>query len=217
LPIALSLRELRSYRAEVLGMLQNPSKVLSGKNLPHLDLSLFSFAESIIGELGMEQTQMPLAIVTSRDHEACADRNFLASLGLEGVHNPTQPVRHYKWGVCYPLNREHSDLILLKRLLIGDRVESLYSMLDDSYSRCMTFCQNYEECGKQLQHMIEEATNLGAAYLEYDDNQKAKVALDSAKAAMTTLSEENKFLAERLAAVEREKAKLQEKLNKIAV
>lgn len=55
----------------------------------------------------------------------------------------------------YPLNRSHSDLIVLKRLLLGDRVESLYAMLDDSYSRYMAFCNAFEESGKQLQMVVQ--------------------------------------------------------------
>ena len=48
-------------------------------------------------------------------------------------------MRKYKWGTAYSLNREHSDLLLLKRLLMGDRVDSLYAMLDESY-RCVGVC-----------------------------------------------------------------------------
>lgn len=48
--------------------------------------------------------------------------------------------------------------------------------------------------------------------MEYDDYAKAKVALDSAKAAMATLSEENRILAARLAAAEKEKKALMERL-----
>lgn len=55
----------------------------------------------------------------------------------------------------YPLNRSHSDLIVLKRLLLGDRVESLYAMLDDSYKRYMAFCASFEESGKQLQMVVQ--------------------------------------------------------------
>jgi septin family protein len=45
----------------------------------------------------------------------------------------SQPVRKYKWGTAYSLNRDHSDLLLLKRLMLGDKVDSLYAMLDESY------------------------------------------------------------------------------------
>jgi septin family protein len=64
------------------------------------------------------------------------DPAFLNNIGLapeELGGEAKQPVRSYQWGCCYPLNRGHSDLILLKRLLLGDQVESLYAMLDDSY------------------------------------------------------------------------------------
>lgn len=53
---------------------------------------------------------------------------------------------------------------------------------------------------------------MGGPHLEYDDYAKAKLALDSAKAAMTTLSEENRILADRLAAAEKEKKQLMERM-----
>lgn len=55
---------------------------------------------------------------------------------------------------------------------------------------------------------------LGVPYLEYDNSIKARTALSSAKSAMTILTEENKLLAERLAAVEKEKEELTEKLRR---
>lgn len=76
----------------------------------------------------------------------------------------------------------------------------------------MQFCESYEENGKQLQMVVQDACQIGGPHLEYDDYAKAKVALDSAKAAMSTLSEENRALTERLAAVEKEKRQLLERL-----
>jgi hypothetical protein len=67
-----------------------------------------------------------------------ASSALLADLGLDPstVKGVPQPVRKYKWGTAYTLNRDHSDLLLLKRLMMGDRVDSLYAMLDESY-RCV--------------------------------------------------------------------------------
>lgn len=80
------------------------------------------------------------------------------------------------------------------------------------HSRYVQFCESYEENGKQLQMVVQDACQIGGPHLEYDDYAKAKVALDSAKAAMSTLSEENRALTERLAAVEKEKRQLLERL-----
>lgn len=59
---------------------------------------------------------------------------------------------------------------------------------------------------------MQDACQIGGPHLEYDDYAKAKIALDSAKAAMSTLSEENRILAERLGAAEKEKKQLMERL-----
>lgn len=59
---------------------------------------------------------------------------LIADLGLDpNCGGVSQPVRKYKWGTAYSLNRDHSDLLLLKRLMLGDKVDSLYAMLDESY------------------------------------------------------------------------------------
>jgi septin family protein len=152
---------------------------------------------------------MPVAVVTSRDFEEINDPGLLTAMGMTGPCS--QPVRHYKWGDCYPLNRDHSDLILLKRMLLGDQVESLYAMLDDSYHRYVGFCAAYEEAGKQLQLVVHDYCSLSCPHLEYDDYAKAKQALDSAKLAMSALSDENKNLAERLQQLEKEKKSLAER------
>jgi hypothetical protein len=55
---------------------------------------------------------------------------------------------------------------------------------------------------------------VGVPYLEYDNSVKARTALSSAKSAMTILTEENRMLAERLAAVEAEKEEIADKLRR---
>jgi septin family protein len=148
-------RELAHYRMEVQSMLQAPNKFTGGRNMPQLDVSVFQFSQAIIEGLAMRS--LPLAVSCSRDVEPCEDPAFLQSMGLEGIEKPVQPVRNYKWGAVYPLNRGHSDLIVLKRLLLGDRVDSLYAMLDESYSRYVQFCGLYEENDKQLQLILQDA------------------------------------------------------------
>lgn len=135
LPLPLA-SELRDYRADVLATLRNPNQCMpSGtKNLPQLEPALFRFTETLLADLCVDSSNLPLAVVASRDIESCPPQSLI-NLGVDALVNPTQPVRSYKWGTCYPLNREHSDLILIKRLLLGDGNESLYTMLDDAYTR----------------------------------------------------------------------------------
>lgn len=203
--------ELVLYRAELQSMFSNPNSYFNKRNMPLLEVSVFVFEHSITDSLAMGST--PLAVTCSKDMELCDNPEFLAALGLEcAADNPTQPVRQYKWGAVYPLNRGHSDLIVLKRLLLGDRVDSLYAMLDESYQRYVQFCSNYEENDKQVQLAVQDVCCAVAPYLEYDNSAKARVALGSAKSVMYTLTEENRLLAARLAEVERAKTELIEKL-----
>jgi hypothetical protein len=111
--------ELDAYRSNLLGMLAAPNKYVPARGLPPLKVSMFSFADSILADMGLSKKQLPLAVVTSRESEPVADPGFLKNLGLQGVDAPAQPVRQYRWGNVYPLSRGHSDLIVLKRLLLG--------------------------------------------------------------------------------------------------
>jgi hypothetical protein len=111
-------RELSAYRAELLSMFKQPSSVLLPKrDLPDLEVSVFGFSNTILDSLAMHR--LPLALSCSRESEPVADPGFLKNLGLQGVDAPAQPVRQYRWGNVYPLSRGHSDLIVLKRLLLG--------------------------------------------------------------------------------------------------
>jgi hypothetical protein len=75
----------------------------------------------------------------------------------------------------------------------------------------VAFCAAFEDSGKQLQMVVQDACQVGGPHLD-DDVTKAKAALDSAKAAMQTLSEENRALTERLAVLEKEKRTLMERV-----
>ncbi|KAF6263399.1 Septin-domain-containing protein [Scenedesmus sp. NREL 46B-D3] len=198
--------ELVTFRQEIRTRLAAPFKYVHSKTLAPLDFNRFAFDEGVMNALGLKDDMLPLAIITSNKHELVEDASLLSQLGLQT--NPDkqveQPVRLYKWGQAYALNREHSDLIVLKRLLLGDRVESLYAMLDESYKRYVAFCEQYEEAGRQLPLIVQDELAC-SAYLEYDDYSTAKSALDAAQQAMSSLMAENKVLMERLNSLEREK------------
>lgn len=55
------------------------------------------------------------------------------------------PCRKYLWGTALPLDRDHSDLILLKQLLTGHQNLAVYSLLDDSWQRAHNFYNCYQQ------------------------------------------------------------------------
>lgn len=196
--------ELAQYRAEIRDMLSAPAKFAPSRSLPPLSFNGFEWSPEVMSTLGLDPQRMPLALVTSRDCDKVHSPALLSDLGLDpSSGGVSQPVRKYAWGTAYSLHREHSDLLLLKRLLMGDRVDSLYAMLDESYNRYTDFCAEYEQCGKQLPMLVQAACSLSTPYLEYDDYTKAQAALDAAQQAMASLMAENKSLLDRLSALER--------------
>lgn len=50
----------------------------------------------------------------------------------------------YRWGTAFPLNRDHSDLIILKQLLFGHRNFAVHDLLQDSWRRAHAFAQQYQ-------------------------------------------------------------------------
>jgi septin family protein len=56
-----------------------------------------------------------------------------------------QPYRRYLWGTALPMDRDHSDLIILKSLLFGHQNEALSQLFDDSWARAHAFYKSYEQ------------------------------------------------------------------------
>lgn len=137
---AMTDAELAAYRQQVNQMLQHPDKVLPDHGLTEFSLSTFPIEAGVSKLLGL--AALPLAVNCSRHKEACSDEELLALVGPHGLYRQVQPVRQYAWGAVYPLAREcQSDLLPLKRLLLGDQVSVLHALLDDSYKRYIEFCE----------------------------------------------------------------------------
>jgi hypothetical protein len=65
------------------------------------------------------------------------------------------PCRRYLWGDALPLNRDHSDLIILKSLLSGHQNRAVYGLLNDSWKRAHTFFRCWQHLkGIQLEARV---------------------------------------------------------------
>lgn len=191
-------------------MLQDPAKAVPSTGLQDFSVRTFPMQPSVLKLLGL--TQLPMAVNCSRHKEACSDEKLLGMVGPHGTHRPVQPVRHYSWGAAvYPLSREHqSDLIPLKRLLLGDQIGTLQALLDDSYKRYVQFCEDYASYDEELQALVQETWVL-AKPLEYDDYPAVRVALEEMKAAKKVLQAENRRLRTQLAKAEAEVSERRER------
>lgn len=76
-----------------------------------------------------------------------------AVMGSQSVLGPEEstqgpvgaPYRRYLWGIALPLDRDHSDLIILKQLLTGHQNRAVYGLLNDSWARAHAFYKRYEQ------------------------------------------------------------------------
>lgn len=188
--------ELAQYRHDLNHMLQHPEKVIPDHGLNNFTVRTFAIEQSVLKVLGLQQ--LPVAVNCSRYKEACYDAELLSMVGPFGTSRMVQPVRQYQWGAVYPLARtHHSDLLPLKRLLLGDQVGTLLALLDDSYKRYVTFCEEFAEYGGELQALSQDVYSL-IKPLEYDDYTIVKSQLGKVQAARRELHETNKVLREKL-------------------
>jgi hypothetical protein len=139
--------ELAAYRQEVNAMLAQPQAFIASDSSSSssdggggicrvkaaaaaaLELQLFGIGAEVLSTLDIRQ--LPMAVMCSRELEPCDDARLLSLVGPDGLSDPHQPVRSYPYGAVHPY--EQSDLIALKRLLLGDQVESIYALAEDSY------------------------------------------------------------------------------------
>lgn len=54
---------------QIRAMLSNPSKYAPSKNLVPLDFNTFGFDAEVLADLGLNTEKMPLALITSNEHE----------------------------------------------------------------------------------------------------------------------------------------------------
>lgn len=202
--------ELATYRQELTQMLQNPTKAVPKTGLQDFTVRTFPLQHSVLKLLGLQQ--LPVAVNCSRQKEACSDEKLLSMVGPHGLQRPLQPVRQYSWGASvYPYAREHqSDLIPLKRLLLGDQIETLQAMLNDSYKRYVDFCEEYAEYDEELQALVQEMWAL-AKPLEYDDYPEVRSCLDKMQQKKKMLQAENRKLKTQLAKAEAEVSERKER------
>lgn len=93
-----------------------------------------------------------------------------------GLHLPSEagakvgdPCRKYMWGTALPDYRGHSNLIILKQLLMGHDNWALDNLLDDSWRRAHAFYKRYEQlkasCGSTWSSFLEKDANVRLAPL----------------------------------------------------
>lgn len=149
--------ELAAYRAELTQMLQQPGSYVPNTGLEDFSVHTFGWDADVLAALELQQ--QPFAVTCSREQEHCNDEYLLSLIGPNGGVQRAQPVREHAWGVVYPFARQHnSDLLALKRLLLGDQVEALQALLQDSHGRYVQFCDEYEEYQHELQALVQVRT-----------------------------------------------------------
>lgn len=110
------------------------------------------WSSQVISDLGLEKRPpQPFLIITSTKNDPSG-----------------RPWRLYPWGKAYPTDRDHSDFIVLKRLMLGDMSDSLWELVRASYTK---FLQSRASCiraGCNLQPLIDESCAVCRPHLEYE-------------------------------------------------
>ena len=69
-------------------------------------IEVFKFPEEVIEAAEAAGNPLPFAVVGSRD--------------TDDVEGDDMPLRHYPWGTCLPLRKEHSDAVFFRYLIQSD-------------------------------------------------------------------------------------------------
>ena len=109
----MTIREAGMYRAEVASKISNPM-------LPGIKdkINVFNFERDTLTRAGVEEgaSAPPFLVVASNDIN-------------EELNNSSAPMfwpeRRYSWGVAEAFNKDHSDLLLLRALLLKEALEEV--------------------------------------------------------------------------------------------
>ena len=73
---------------------------MGAANGPAEPIEIFKFPEDVIEAAEATGTALPFAVVGSREVDVIDDEEV--------------PLRHYPWGTCLPLRKEHSDAVFFR-------------------------------------------------------------------------------------------------------
>lgn len=120
-----------------------------------LNLETYTFSTAALEAIDADVSVLPpFAVVGSPDllpgnapetEGMCCPQGHTTMMPRELWPCAGEPYRRYPWGTAFPLNRSHSDLIILKQLLTGHCNTAIYDLLDDSWKRACSFAEKYRK------------------------------------------------------------------------
>eukprot|EP00775_Hariotina_reticulata_P002620 gene2620-2921_t len=166
----MTVEETARYRQDILQRCLDPNSHITSfggqGSMPDLKMNIFSFDGEDLAALDVITAVPPFTLIASEQFD----------------EKTGEPMRRHLWGDCNAADRNHSDLILLKRLLFGDKVNSLWQLLDDAYDRYASFCEAYEAAGHKLPQLVADACAACGPHLEYDDHLKSQTEVQQLQA-----------------------------------
>jgi septin family protein len=123
----MTLKERINFRADLNQRLLHP------KPNCEVPIKLFAFSEEVLAAVGINDNNLvrtasmppPYLVVCS---------NTCDKDKLHAEEPQFWPERNYDWGTCEAFNPDHSDLLLLRRLLLQEGVEEIAR---DKVARCV--------------------------------------------------------------------------------
>ena len=115
----MTIKECIAYRTDLHQRLQYPA--LPGRTKP---ISLFHFSPTTLAECGLEDNAIASA-AAMRPPYLVVCSNLYNEDKLKQAEPELWPERRYMWGTSEAMNPQHSDLLLLRRLLLQEGVEEI--------------------------------------------------------------------------------------------
>jgi septin family protein len=114
----MTMKERINFRADLNQRLLHPK--------PNCDesINLFAFSEEVLAEVGISDGNLVRTVSMPPPYlVVCSNTCNKEQLAAEEPQ--FWPERNYDWGICEAFNPEHSDLLLLRRLLLQEGVEEI--------------------------------------------------------------------------------------------
>ena len=123
----MTVKESINYRRDLAHKLKNPSA----------SVNVFLFAKETLDTCGVSQDSI-VEIAASRPPYLVVCSNYNNEERMNQEEPELWPERRYIWGTSEAMNPQHSDLLLLRRLLLQEGVEEI---AESKIQRCALACR----------------------------------------------------------------------------
>lgn len=133
----MTIEERQSFRNHINASLEKPS--YSSAEGASEAIEVFKFPEEVMEAAEAAGNPLPFAVVGSRD--------------TDDVEGDDMPLRHYPWGTCLPLRKEHSDAVFFRKTVLE---YGFHALREEKKARYIAFRDSLLQADKQQEQSQQQ-------------------------------------------------------------